>query len=128
MQGYEFLEQLGEGAYGAVWKCRDRDTGRIVAIKGFKEAHKDAVVMHLATREAKLLQSIAHPNVVTLLKAFRSQSNHTYLVFEYMRTTVHALLDRQPLGLPPPITKTIAWQLLRAMTYLHERKLIHRDV
>ncbi len=44
------------------------------------QAHTDAVVMHLATREAKLLQSIAHPNVITLLKAFRSQSNHVYMV------------------------------------------------
>lgn len=36
--------------------------------------------MRLATREAKLLQSIAHPNVVTLLKAFRSQHKHIYMV------------------------------------------------
>ena len=35
-QDYEFIENIGEGAYGAVWKCRHRTTGHVVAVKGFK--------------------------------------------------------------------------------------------
>lgn len=44
MEQYEYLGTVGEGAYGCVWKCRERATGRIVAVKGFKQAHEDPEV------------------------------------------------------------------------------------
>lgn len=37
-QKYEFLQRVGEGAYGSVWKCRDKQTGALVAVKKLKEA------------------------------------------------------------------------------------------
>jgi len=44
MDSFEYVQGLGEGAYGHVWLCRMRNTGQHVAMKRFKEAHTDAEV------------------------------------------------------------------------------------
>ncbi len=44
MQNYEYIGDLGSGSYGFVWKCAQRATGRVVAVKGFKLAHTDKKV------------------------------------------------------------------------------------
>eukprot|EP00659_Diplonema_papillatum_P021424 gene21424-32949_t len=71
MQNYEILRTIGEGTYGIVLKARHRETGRIVAIKKFKETEDDELVRKTALREVRLLKQIKHPNVVSLLEVFR---------------------------------------------------------
>lgn len=44
MNKYEILGVVGEGAYGVVLKCRNRETGEILAIKKFKETEEDETV------------------------------------------------------------------------------------
>ncbi|KAG2497782.1 hypothetical protein HYH03_004054 [Edaphochlamys debaryana] len=128
MQAYEYLSTLGEGAYGEVWKCLERASGRMVAIKGFKQAHEDKDIMRLAVREAKMLESLDHPNLVKMLAAFRSKTNRVYMVFEFVGPSVHQELDSHPSGLPSSTTKLVTWQLLRAAAHLHSRKMLHRDI
>ncbi|KAG2496533.1 hypothetical protein HYH03_005357 [Edaphochlamys debaryana] len=128
MQAYEYLSTVGEGAYGEVWKCRDKATGRIVAVKGFKQAHQDRDIMRLAVREAKVLETLDHPNVVKLLTAFRSKTGRVYMVFEFVGPSLHDQLDLQPTGLAPAATKLLAWQLLSGVAYLHDKKVLHRDI
>ncbi|KAG2484193.1 hypothetical protein HYH03_017005 [Edaphochlamys debaryana] len=107
MQAFEYLSTLGEGAYGEVWKCLERASGRTVAIKGFKQAHEDRDIMRLAVREAKMLRSLDHPN----------------LVFEFVGPSVHDELHLYPSGLPPSVMKLVTWQLLRAAAHLHSKKV-----
>ncbi|KAG2497781.1 hypothetical protein HYH03_004053 [Edaphochlamys debaryana] len=128
MQAYEYVATLGEGAYGEVWKCLERASGRMVAIKGFKQAHEDKDIMRLAVREAKMLESLDHPNLVKMLAAFRSKTNRVYMVFEFVGPSVHQELDSHPSGLPSSTTKLVTWQLLRAAAHLHSRKMLHRDI
>ncbi|EFJ50492.1 hypothetical protein VOLCADRAFT_88899 [Volvox carteri f. nagariensis] len=128
MQNYEYVSTIGEGAYGEVWKCRDKSTGDLVAVKGFKQAHQDKVILNLAVREAKLLSLIKHPNLVKLHAAFRSRSGKVYLVFEYVNSSVHDHLERYPCGLPSIPTKILSWQLLSGAAYLHDNKILHRDI
>ncbi|XP_011895811.1 PREDICTED: cyclin-dependent kinase-like 2 isoform X2 [Cercocebus atys] len=58
MEKYENLGLVGEGSYGMVMKCRNKDTGRIVAIKKFLESDDDKMVKKIAMREIKLLKII----------------------------------------------------------------------
>ena len=44
MNKYEVLGVVGEGAYGVVLKCRNKDTGNVLAIKKFKESEDDEIV------------------------------------------------------------------------------------
>lgn len=56
MERYEKMCKLGEGSYGVVYKCRNRDTGEIVAIKKFTESEDDPLIRKIALREIRLLK------------------------------------------------------------------------
>lgn len=56
MEKYEKISKIGEGSYGIVFKCRNRDTGQIVAIKKFLESEDDPVIKKIALREIRMLK------------------------------------------------------------------------
>lgn len=56
MDRYEKLTKLGEGSYGVVYKCRDRDSGGLVAVKRFVESDDDPTIRKIALREIRLLK------------------------------------------------------------------------
>ena len=71
---YEVLGVVGEGAYGIVYKCRDKETKEFVAIKKFKET-EDEIVKKTMRRELKMLQLLKHENVVEFKDAFKKKGN-----------------------------------------------------
>lgn len=56
MDRYEKLSRLGEGSYGIVYKCRDRESGSLVAVKRFVESEDDPAIRKIALREIRLLK------------------------------------------------------------------------
>jgi serine/threonine protein kinase len=66
MNKYEVLGLVGEGAYGLVLKCRNKQTGETVAVKKFKESDDDANVRKTTLREVKVLRALKHENIVSL--------------------------------------------------------------
>lgn len=56
MEKYEKIGKIGEGSYGVVFKCRNRDTGQIVAIKKFVESEDDPIIRKIALREVRMLK------------------------------------------------------------------------
>lgn len=58
MEKYEKIGKIGEGSYGVVFKCRNRDTGQIVAIKRFLETEDDPVIKKIALREIRMLKVV----------------------------------------------------------------------
>ena len=79
---YERQEKLGEGTYGIVYKCRDLQTGQIVALKKIRLEKEDDGVPSTAIREISLLKGLRHPNIVELKEIIYSQ-DQLFLVFEY---------------------------------------------
>ncbi len=71
MNKYEVLGVVGEGAYGVVLQCRNKETNEIVAIKKFKESEDDEIVRKTTLREVKILRMLKHNNIVELREAFR---------------------------------------------------------
>lgn len=58
MDKYERLGKIGEGSYGVVFKCKNKETGQIVAIKKFVESEDDPLIKKIAMREIRMLKVI----------------------------------------------------------------------
>nr|XP_049704479.1 cyclin-dependent kinase-like 4 isoform X4 [Helicoverpa armigera] len=127
MERYEKLAKLGEGSYGLVYKCRNRDTGEIVAVKKFVENEDDPLIRKIALREIRMLKNLKHPNLVNLIEVFR-RKRKLHLVFEYCDHTVLHELEKYPAGCPELLSKQIIWQTLQGVAYCHRHNCIHRDV
>lgn len=91
---YERQEKLGEGTYGIVYKCRDRQTGETVALKKIRLEKEDDGVPSTAIREISLLKGLRHPNVVELKEIIYSQ-DQLYLVFEYLEFDLKKYMKTQ---------------------------------
>ncbi|XP_064622143.1 cyclin-dependent kinase-like 1 isoform X3 [Lineus longissimus] len=127
MDKYERLGKIGEGSYGVVFKCRNKDTGQLVAIKRFVESEEDPLIKKIAMREIRMLKQLKHPNLVNLIEVFR-RKKRLNLVFEYVDHTVLNELDRYTRGVPELLTKRIIWQTIQAVKFCHMHNCIHRDV
>lgn len=128
MEKYENLGTVGEGSYGVVLKCRNRDTGQLVAIKKFLESEDDTQVKKIAVREVKMLKLLRHDNLVNLLEVFR-RKKRLYLVFEYVdRTLLDDLEANEVYGLSTSTVRQYLWQIISAVQFCHSRNVIHRDV
>ncbi|XP_050691283.1 cyclin-dependent kinase-like 4 isoform X2 [Eriocheir sinensis] len=127
MEKYEKLSKIGEGSYGVVYKCRNRETGSQVAIKKFVESEDDPLIKKIALREIRMLKQLHHPNLINLIEVFR-RKRKLHLVFEFCDRTVLNELESNPKGLPEEKVKKITYQLVQAIGYCHKHNCIHRDV
>jgi len=129
MDKYEKIRKIGEGSYGQVFKCRNKETGQIVAIKKFLESGDDPAIRRIAMREIKMLKHLKHENLVNLIEVFKTRRKQKlHLVFEYCDRTVLDELVANPKGVPEPMIKRIAYQVLKAVDFCHNHNCIHRDV
>ncbi|ROT76625.1 Cyclin-dependent kinase-like 1 [Penaeus vannamei] len=127
MEKYEKLSKIGEGSYGVVYKCRNRETGQLVAIKKFVESEDDPLIKKIALREIRMLKQLKHPNLINLIEVFR-RKRKLHLVFEFCDHTVLNELEKHPKGCPEHKTKRIIYQLVQAVKFCHAASCIHRDV
>ncbi|NXD27539.1 CDKL2 protein, partial [Spelaeornis formosus] len=127
MDKYQVLGLVGEGSYGVVTKCRNRENGRIVAVKKFLESDDHTVVRKIALREIKLLKQLRHENLVNLLDVCK-RKKRWYLVFEFMDHTVLDDLEASPSGLDYERVRRYLFQILRGIAFCHSHNIIHRDI
>lgn len=127
MNKYEVLGVGGEGAYGVVLKCRNKESGEIVAIKKFKESDDDEILRKTTLREVKILRLLKHTNIVSLTEAFRRKGK-LYLVFEYVEKNLLEVLEEQPQGLGTENVRLYIHQLCQAIHWCHSHNVIHRDI
>ncbi|KAL6754755.1 kinase-like domain-containing protein, partial [Haematococcus lacustris] len=127
MNKYEVLSIVGEGAYGVVLKCRNKETGEIVAVKKFKESDEDEVVRKTTLREVKMLRALRQENIVNLKEAFRRKQK-LYLVFEYVERNLLEVLEEHPGGLGLEQVRQYIHQLVKAVAWCHQHGIVHRDI
>ncbi|XP_037685915.1 cyclin-dependent kinase-like 2 isoform X4 [Choloepus didactylus] len=127
MEKYENLGLVGEGSYGMVMKCRNKDNGRIVAIKKFLESDDDKMVKKIAMREIKLLKQLRHENLVNLLEVCKKKKRW-YLVFEFVDHTILDDLELFPNGLDYRTVQKYLFQIINGIGFCHSHNIIHRDI
>jgi hypothetical protein len=124
---FEFLGLVGQGAYGKVFKARERTTGALVALKKIKSEHAQDGFPVTGLREVKLLQSLKHDNVVTLREMI-SRKGDIFLKFEYVPHDLVGLLKQQHITLEHAHIKSLMHQLLQGLAYIHFKGVLHRDL
>jgi protein kinase len=126
MRRYEEIELLGDGAFGTVTKCRDRETGEIVAIKEMKRRY-GSFDECLQLKEVRSLRKIKHENVVRLTQVFR-ENDHLYLVFECLHgSLLKSIRDHSgPFG--EGEVRFVISQMLEGLAYVHRMWFFHRDI
>ncbi|XP_056142965.1 cyclin-dependent kinase 14 [Lampris incognitus] len=123
---YEKLEKLGEGSYATVYKGKSKVNGKLVALKMIRLQEEEGTPF-TAIREASLLKGLKHANIVLLHDIIHTKETLT-LVFEYVHTDLCQYMDKHPGGLHPDNVKLFLYQLLRGLSYIHQRYILHRDL
>ncbi len=125
---YELIEELGEGAFGAVYKARHRVMKRLVALKVLPPAlRKDAETRERFEREAEALARLHHPHVVQIYDADIEQS-FPYLAMEFVegRDLRKVLQERKRLSVDEVIQ--LGTEMAQALDHVHSQGIVHRDV
>uniref|UniRef100_A0A6Q2Y8W5 Cyclin-dependent kinase 14 n=1 Tax=Esox lucius TaxID=8010 RepID=A0A6Q2Y8W5_ESOLU len=100
--------------------------GKLVALKVIRLQEEEGTPF-TAIREASLLKGLKHSNIVLLHDIIHTKETLT-LVFEYVHTDLCQYMDRHPGGLHPDNVKLFLFQLLRGLSYIHQRYILHRDL
>lgn len=125
---YEVVSELGQGGFGTVVKARHVGLNKFVAIKIL---HNTLVIDALARtrfeQEANTGASLSHPNLVPVFDYGFTEENQAYLVMEYVEgVTLDDYLAEHKLKVDE-LLELLA-QVAKAIRYLHENKIIHRDL
>jgi serine/threonine protein kinase/ABC-type glycerol-3-phosphate transport system substrate-binding protein len=127
LRGYRLLDQIGEGAFGVVFRAIQPQVGREVAIKAVHPElanHPDFV--RRFDHEAQIVARLEHPHVVPLYDYWR-EPNAAYLVMRFLRGgSVEDLLEAGPLD--PTRVVSITEQIASALGAAHRQGVVHRDV
>lgn len=128
---FEKIGRIGQGSYGVVYKVRRKDTRDVLALKrvklnnnasGFEEG-----IPSSSLREIAALKNLKHPNILDLHDIVHT-GNSLYLVFEYLDSDLKKVLEQTQQGLSEKVAKNYLFQLLRAISYCHSRRILHRDL
>lgn len=121
---YELLESLGSGTFATVYRARDVELNREVAIRQIHSQWlTDPKVLERYWAEAQLLASVQHPHIVTIYDIVRSKG---WIVLELMQASLRQRLSGRPMDLRALRTTLI--HALKALKYLHSRGIIHGDI
>lgn len=124
----DVLELMASGGMGLVYRARQKNLDREVALKILPvDAHDDPALPARFVSEAQILASLHHPNIVMALEAGQVDG-WLYLVMELVAgPNLREVLKCQG-ALKPRAAMTIALQLCDALAYAHDRQVIHRDI
>ena len=124
---YAFLEKLGAGGMGEIYKARDSRLNRIVAVKVFAPGRtRDSERRRRFIQEAQAASALNHPNIITIHDIL-SESDTQYMVMEHVSgQTLHALVAAG--RLPVAQALQISNQMANALAAAHAAGIIHRDL
>jgi len=123
----EVLEVLGRGGMGVVYKARQKNLDRTVALKIVAPVEGDrAAFAERFGREARTMARLDHPHIVKVYD-FGETDGLYYLVMEYVEgVNLRQAMQGGELG--PQSTLAIVPQICDALQYAHDQGVVHRDI
>lgn len=124
---YEIVALIGEGAMGEVYRARDTELRRDVAVKVLPSYFsQDAERVQRFEQEARATAQLNHPNILAVHDV-GTHSGFPYLVSELLEgRTIRQIVQEGPL--PPRKTIEYAVQVARGLGAAHEKGIVHRDL
>nr|XP_023698305.1 serine/threonine-protein kinase 10-like isoform X2 [Paramormyrops kingsleyae] len=123
---WEIIGELGDGAFGKVYKAQNKETGTLAAAKVISTATDEELEDYMV--EIEILASCDHHHIVKLLDAFYYDTKLWILIEFCAGGAVDAVMLELERPLTEPQIRVVCRQTLEALIYLHENKVIHRDL
>ena len=123
---FELLEQLGAGAFGAVWKAQDTQLDRVVALKIPRKGQLNAEEAQKFIREARAAAQLRHPGIVAVYEV-GLEGDTLYIVSEFVEgLSLADWLTGQRPGYRD--AAELCAKIAEALHHAHEQGVIHRDL
>lgn len=120
---YKFIDYLGKGSYGCVYKAKHKEIELYSAIKKITKSLVDSSFYN----ETQILKTLDHPNIIKLIETYQDEHNY-YLVEEYCAGgDLYDFIKKQK-SFSEKKAANIIFQILKAVNYLHANKIVHRDL
>ena len=116
---------IGTGAFGSVYEAKNIIFNNLVAMKVIEKREGNEVDEKLILNEINILTKLSHPNIVKIYEFFDS-NNYYYIVTEYCKCG--ELFGYIRNGLTEHQLAVLFYQVFSGLWYLHENKILHRDI
>ncbi|XP_071778159.2 STE20-like serine/threonine-protein kinase isoform X4 [Centroberyx gerrardi] len=123
---WEIIGELGDGAFGKVYKAQNKQNGTLAAAKVIDTKTEEELEDYMV--EIDILASCDHHYIVKLLDAFYFEGKLWILIEFCAGGAVDAIMLELERPLTEPQIRVVCKQTLEALAYLHENKVIHRDL
>jgi hypothetical protein len=126
--GFVDISEIGAGSLATVYRAREADTGRAVALKLLSVRDVSPRALESFQRESIALGAVsAHPNIVTLYRSFQTPDGRPVLVLELC---IGSIFDefRTPGGLSTQRVVSLGVKMAAALETAHRAEILHRDV
>lgn len=124
---YHLADLLARSGMASIFKAVDSQTGKTVALKvPHVQYESDIAFFQRFEREERIGQRLDHPNIVKVLKPV--EKSRIYVAMEYVEGTSLRAMIHEKHPLPTEKALDLARQICRALVYLHEQGVVHRDM
>jgi len=125
---YEIVDELGRGGMAIVFKAKEKQLDREVAIKvlPFSLAF-DKEFVERFQREARTSAKLEHPNIIPIYRVGKS-GRVIYFVMKFLRGKPLSTILAARGTLPPGEIRKILGEVARALAYAHKKEIVHRDI
>ena len=128
---YQFKKLLGRGAYGVVFAAKDKQTGKLVAVKRVERIFETVLDAKRCLREVCILSHLKHENITNLLDVTANPDYTKFdsliVIMDLMETDLFQIINS-----PQPITvdhhRFFIYQVLRGLKFIHSANILHRDL
>ena len=127
-QRYEILDVLGEGGMGAVYKAKDRELNRTVALKVIRpDLARNPAIVERFKQELRLSHQVTHKNVIRIYDLGEGEGVK-FITMEYIEGKDLRFLIREKKRFPPEEAVEVIQQVCHALEAAHSVGVIHRDL
>ncbi|CAK76430.1 unnamed protein product (macronuclear) [Paramecium tetraurelia] len=128
-EAFQVSKMIGKGSFAKVYQATKKETNTQYAIKAFSKAYmqQQAKGIESMLNEIKIMRRLNHPNIVKLYEVHET-TNSIYFVLDMIQGGELLQRVRETGFLPAETVQKLAFNLVSALSHMHENRVIHRDL